>query len=98
MSVYMKRDLQFQIIISRSIARTFSESMLAWFDDHKGFLQLVFGIGLEHSFEFSVDRVLGRRQDAEINDAHTQGLDENKPAKVPIACDKYATLLLSRRE
>ncbi len=72
--------------------------MSARFDDHKGFLQLVFGIGLENSFEFFVDRVLGRRQDAEINDAHAQDFHENKPAKVSIACDKYATLLLSRRE
>jgi len=67
--------------------------MPAGFNDHKGFHQLVFGISLQDPFKFLVDRILGRRQDAEKNDACAQNLHENKPTKVSISRHKDAALL-----
>jgi hypothetical protein len=80
------------------LASALSEPVSARLDDHKGFDQVVLRISVQDPFEFLVDRVLGRRQDAKINDSHAQDLDENKSAEVSVSCNKYAALPMGCRE
>lgn len=72
--------------------------MSVWLDDYKRLHQIVFGVPVQHSFEFAVDGVLSGGQYAEIQDSCAQRFDENEATEVSVACHKYPALFLSRFE
>ncbi len=72
--------------------------MAGGLDDHESAPQFAFAIQPKDAFQLGVDRMQIVWQDTQIQDAGSQGLNENQSAVVPIASHEHPPFDLRERQ